>query len=82
MGWQHIQNVRIENGEVIEEYNVVVKGNRYGKDGEFGDKLDSYKYEGFVEPQEMIDEARAKAKQALENYYKKLAERSKQNETI
>ena len=62
----------MDGNNVVEEVPVTVKGNKYGKDGEFGDKLDHYKYEGFIEPQEMIDEAREKTKQAIANYYAKL----------
>jgi hypothetical protein len=70
---------RIENGEVVEEYSVAVKGNKYGKDGEFGDKLDTYKYEGFIEPEEMIKEAQERARQAMKNMYKRIGERSMAN---
>ena len=63
-------------GEVVEEYSVAVKGNKYGKDGEFGDKLDTYKYEGFVEPEEMVKEARERARQAMKDMYKRIGEKS------
>ena len=70
---------RIENGKVVEEYSVAVKGNKYGKDGEFGDKLDTYKYEGFIEPEEMIKEAQERARQAMKDMYKRIGERSMAN---
>jgi hypothetical protein len=66
---------RIKDGEVIEECPVTVKGGKYGKDGEFGDRLDHYKYEGFVEPQEMVDEARERAREATRDLYRKIAEK-------
>jgi hypothetical protein len=64
------------NGTELEYIPVVVKGNKYGKDGEFGDKLDTYKYEGFVEPEERIKEAQERARQAMKDMYKRIGERS------
>ena len=60
---------RIENGEVLEEYPVVVKNNKYGKDGEFGDRLDHYKFVGYIESEEQIKEARERAKEAMKKLY-------------
>lgn len=33
------------NGDELEYYRVTIKNNKYGKDGEFRDKLDTYKWE-------------------------------------
>lgn len=60
---------RIEDGKVVEEYPVIVKNNKYGKDGEFGDKLDHYKFEGYIEPEEKIKEAQEKARRAMHKLY-------------
>ena len=65
---------RIKDGQVVEEYPVVVKNNKYGKDGEFGDKLDHYKFEGYIEPEEKIKEAQEKARQAMKDIYKRIGE--------
>lgn len=65
---------RIENGEVMEEYPVVVKGNKYGKDGEFGDRLDNYKFVGYIEPKEMIEKAQERARELTKNLYARIGE--------
>lgn len=65
---------RIKDGQVLEEYPVIVKNNKYGKDGEFGDKLDHYKFEGYIEPEEKIKEAQEKARQAMKDIYKRIGE--------
>lgn len=65
---------RIKDGQVVEEYPVIVKNNKYGKDGEFGDKLDHYKFEGYIEPEEKIKEAQEKARQAMKDIYKRIGE--------
>lgn len=62
------------NGTELEYIPVVVKGNKYGKDGELDDKLDTYTYEGCVEPQERIKEAQERAREAMRNMYSKLKE--------
>lgn len=64
------------NGVELEYIKVQVKNNKYGKDGEFRDKLDSYKFMGYIEPRERIEEAQEKARQAMKNMYKNIAERS------
>lgn len=35
------------DGTILETRKVSVKNNKYGKDGEFGDRLDHYKFEGW-----------------------------------
>lgn len=55
------------NGEELVFTKVIVKNNKYGKDGEFGDKLDNYKFLGTVEPEEQV-------KKWQEEYRQKLAE--------
>lgn len=67
---------RMDGDNVVEEVPVTVKGNKYGKDGEFGDKLDHYKFDGYIEPQEMIDEHWAKIRELNKNLYARMAERS------
>lgn len=54
---------------------VVVKHNKYGKDGEFGDKLDHYKYMGTVEPEELIKQWQEEAREMQRGLYKRIAER-------
>lgn len=67
---------RMDGDNVVEEVPVTVKGNKYGKDGEFGDKLDHYKFDGYIEPQEMIDEHQVKIRELNKNLYARMAERS------
>jgi len=64
---------RIENEKVVEEYPVVVKGNKYGKDGEFGDKLDTYKFIGYIEPKEKIEEEQQRVRELTKNLYARIA---------
>lgn len=51
------------NGDETVFVKVTVKNNKYGKDGEFGDKLDTYTYEGTVEPKDIIAYWQAKARE-------------------
>lgn len=57
------------NGTELEYIPVVVKNNKYGKDGEFGDKLDAYTYKGYVEPDDVVERWRQEDREALERYY-------------
>lgn len=51
----------LEDGGNKQTYTkVTVKNNKYGKDGEFKDKLDTYKFEGFIESKEYIEQLKEK----------------------
>lgn len=63
------------NGTELEYIPVTVKNNKYGKDGEFGDKLDHYTYEGYIEPRELIDQWKQEEKEALDRYYAEIKAR-------
>lgn len=59
------------DGERMHFEPVVVKHNKYGKDGEFGDKLDGYTCEGYVEPDELIKQWQAETREAQREFYKR-----------
>lgn len=65
----------IKNGEVIKEYPVTVKGKKYGKDGEFGDRLDGYKFAGYIEHHEVIKDAIERTRRANKNIYKNIGKK-------
>lgn len=64
------------NGIDADFIPVTVKGNKYGKDGEFGDRLDHYKFEGYIEPEKEIKEAQETARELMKDMYKRIAQRN------